>query len=210
MTPLTGQALINQLLEVLAFFNREFPEDHPYESISPSPHPSLRPDLFMRLQRRRHANRFPARTWVCLAGQINPSIATPVLKKYRENFRPSQYLSKPYSILSTIIVVCAETDEEARYLARPAELQWARWGTGQIHHPPPTLDEAQTHTYTAGEDAARREAKGRFVIGTPARVKAERQQLATEAQIDELMTVNMITDHQAQLKSYRLPPKPLI
>ena len=137
------------------------------------------------------------------AGQINPTIAVPALRQYRESFQPSPHLPEPYSILS-IIVVCADTDEEAQYLAAPAELQWARWGTGQIHHDPPTLEEAATHQYTPTEEAARQGSKDRFVVGSPERVKMQLQQLAAEARVDELMTVNMITDHEAQLRSYEL------
>lgn len=137
------------------------------------------------------------------AGQINPAAAVSALKAYRENFQASGYRSEPYSILS-IIVVCAETEEEAKYLAAPAELQWARWGTGQIHHDPPTLEAAATHRYTAAEEAAREASTGRFVVGTPTQVKTQLQQLAADSQVNELMTVNMITDHQAQLRSYEL------
>ena len=202
--PLTGQDLMNLLMEVLAFFDRDFPNDHPYQKISPSPHPSLRPELFM-LGSSDGGMQIASQLGMgfAFAGQINPAGAIPMLKQYRETFQPSRYRSEPYSILS-IIVVCAETDEEAKYLAAPAELQWARWGTGQIHHDPPTLAEAQNHQYTPAEQKARAQSEGRFIVGTPARVKAQLQQLATEAQADEVMTVNMITDHHAQLKSYEL------
>lgn len=202
--PLSGEAIMNQLMEVLAFFNREFPEDHPYKRISPSPDTSLRPDLYM-LGSSNGGMQIASQLGIgfAFAGQINPDLAVPMLRKYRENFQPSPYFSQPYSILS-LIVVCADTDEEARYLAAPAELQWARWGTGQIHHDPPTLKEAETHQYTPAEEKALQEGKGRFVVGSPARVQEKLQQLAEDAQVDELMTVNMITDHQAQLKSYKL------
>lgn len=202
--PLSSQALLNLLLEVLAFFDRNFPEGHPYQSISPSPDPALRPELFM-LGSSSGGMQIASQLGMgfAFAGQINPALAVPMLREYRSAFKPSHYLAEPYSILS-VIVVCAETDEEARYLAAPAELQWARWGTGQIHHNPPTLEEAHTHRYTPAEDKARREATGRFVIGSPASVKSQLLNLATDAQADELMTVNMITNHQAQLKSYEL------
>lgn len=202
--PLTGQALMNLLTEVLAFFNRTFPEDHPYNRISPSPSPSLRPELFM-LGSSDGGMQIASQLGMgfAFAGQINPGAAVPMLRAYRKNFRPSQQLDEPYSILS-IIVVCAESDEEAKYLAGPAQLQWARWGTGQIHHAPPTLDEAATHQYTPAEQRARTESAGRFVVGTPTGVREQLQQLATAALVDEVMTVNMITDHQAQLKSYEL------
>lgn len=202
--PLHGQSVMNQLMEVLAFFNREFPEGHPYKSISPSPDPALRPELFM-LGSSDGGMQIASQLGIgfAFAGQINPSIAVPMLRKYRKNFQTSRYLSEPYSILS-IIVVCAETDEEAVYLAAPAELQWVRWGIGQIHHDPPTLAEAATHQYTPEEQEARRQSKGRFIVGSPARVKAQLQKLVEDAQVDELMTVNMITDHQAQRTSYKL------
>lgn len=63
------------------------------------------------------------------------------------------------------------------------------------------MEKTETHQYTCEEEAARLQGKGRFVIGNPIRVKEQFQQLTTEAQVYELMTVNMITDYQVQLKS---------
>lgn len=202
--PLSGRALMNLLLEVVAFFDRDFPDDHPYKSISPSPHPSLKPELFM-LGSSDGGMQIASQLGMgfAFAGQINPRAAVPMLNAYRDNFQASASLASPYSILS-IIVVCAETEEEAKYLAAPAELQWARWGTGQIHHDPPTLEEAATHRYTPQEEQARSESTGRFVVGTPDQVTARLRKLASDARADEIMTVNMITDPQAQLRSYEL------
>src|SRR5699024_8314091 len=95
------------------------------------------------------------------AGQINPSIAVPMLKTYRENFKPSKYLSEPYSMLA-IIVVCAETDEEAADIAHPAELQWVKWMTGKYKSAPPTLEEARNHVYTEEERSEERRAGKRY------------------------------------------------
>src|SRR5690625_4966899 len=44
---LTGDQIMNQLMEILAFFDRDFPEDHPYKDIKVSPDKNLRPELFM-------------------------------------------------------------------------------------------------------------------------------------------------------------------
>src|SRR5699024_12796661 len=92
------------------------------------------------------------------AGQINPSIAVPMLETYRENFKPAKYVSEPYSMLA-IIVVCAETDEEAADIAHPAELQCVKWMTGQHKSAPPTLDEARNHVYTEDENDASKHKK---------------------------------------------------
>src|SRR5690625_2024379 len=201
---LTGDQIMNQLMEILAFFNRDFPEDHPYRNIKPSPDSSLRPELFM-LGSSDGGMQIASQLGVgfAFAGQINPDWAIPMLKKYRENFQASHYLSQPYSMIS-IIVVCADTDEEAADIAAPAELQWVRWMTGEYKLPPPTLKEARAHTYTGEETVAREQNKDKFIIGSPKTVKEKLEQLTKEAEVDEVINLNMITDKEARHKSYTL------
>lgn len=192
------------LNELLAYFTGDFPEGHPFANITASPDRSIRPEFFM-LGSSDGGMKIAAQYGLgfAFASQINPAWAIPVLRNYREHFQPSQFLKRPYSILS-IIVVCGETDEEAAYLAGPAELQWVRWATGEYKQGPATLEEAQAYKYSPTEEKVREENKSRFVIGSPDRIKAQLKKLATEAKIDELMVVNMITDHRARLKSYKL------
>lgn len=202
--PLTGDAIMNQLMEVLAFFDREFPGGHPYQDINASPDPSLRPELFM-LGSSDGGMQIASQLGIgfAFAAQINPDWAIPMLKKYRENFKPSQYMVEPYSILS-INVICADTDEEAADIAGPAELQWVRWMTGQYKTAPPTLEEARAHIYTEEESLAREQNKSKFVIGSVESVKEQLNQLVKEAEVDEVIIVNMITDKEARHKSYSL------
>ncbi|GGB39390.1 N5,N10-methylene tetrahydromethanopterin reductase [Lentibacillus populi] len=192
------------LQELLAYFTRKFPEDHPFAQITPSADPSLIPELFM-LGSSDGGMRIASQLGLgyAFAAQINPDWAIPALRSYREKFQPSEFLAEPYSIMS-IIVVCAETDDEAAYLAGPAELQWVRWGTGQFQYAPPTLDEAASHAYTPEEEMIRKQNKGRFVIGSVEAVKKELLHLQKEAQIDEIMILNMITDKEARHQSFTL------
>lgn len=202
--PLTGEMIMSQLMQILAFFDQDFPEDHPYHKIKPSASKSLRPDIFM-LGSSDGGMSIASQLGLgfAFAGQINPSIAVPMLKAYRKNFKPSKYLNKPYSMLA-MIVVCAKTDEEAKELAHPAELQWVRWITGQYKLPPPTLKEAREHVYTDEEKQARKENKDKFIIGNPEGVKAQILHYQKEAEIDELIIANMITDKPSRHKSYEL------
>lgn len=195
---------MEQLYELLAYFARDFPADHPFAKITPSPDPTLIPELFMLGSSdggMKLASQFGL--GFAFAGQINPHWAIPVLRKYRESFQPSRFLKQPYSILS-LIVICAESEEEAQYFARPALLQWARWDTGQFHVPPPTLEEAASHTFTPQEDEVRERNKGRFIIGSVETVKQKLLHVAKEAMADEIMVLNMIPDREARLKSYSL------
>lgn len=194
----------DQLNELLAYFSREFPVDHPFKDISASPDPNLIPDIYM-LGSSNGGMQFAIQEGLgfVFAAHISPHLAVPVLRTYRENFQPSRFLSNPKSALA-IIVVTAETDEEAAYLAGPAELQWVRWGTGQFRLAPPTLEEASSHIYTPQETAVRQDNKGRFVIGSVGNVERQLRKLAAEAMVDEIMILNMLTEKATRHRSFEL------
>lgn len=196
--------VMEQLNELLAFFTESFPDDHPFAKITPFPKPQPIPELFM-LGSSDGGMQIASQLGIgyAFAGQINPQWAVPVLRAYRENFKPSRFRDQPYSILS-LIVVCAETDEEAHQLAGPAVLQWARWDTGQFQFAPPTLEEASRHTFSAEEEMAKERGSGRFVIGSPQKVKRRIEELAEEAMVDEMMILNMISDKEGRHHSFSL------
>src|SRR5699024_7381705 len=77
-------------------------------------------------------------------------------------------------------------------------------GTGQFQFAPPTLDEAQAHSYTSEEKAVKEKNKGRFVIGSPQSVKEQLEQLVADTLVDEVMVLNMITDTKARHSAYTL------
>ncbi|GAJ97950.1 LLM class flavin-dependent oxidoreductase [Geomicrobium sp. JCM 19055] len=196
----------SQLDELLSYFKGEFKDDHPFASISHAPEP-LTPAPFM-LGSSDGGMRFASNNGLgfVFAAHISPQLAVPMLRAYRENFKPSVFMEQPKSILA-IMVIAAETDEEAEYLAGPAELQWVRWGTGQFTNPPPTLEEAANHTYTMQEQLVKEENKGKFIIGSIERVKEEIRTLADEAQVDEVMILNMLTEKTSRHRSYELLAK---
>lgn len=193
-----------QLDELLSWFSRDFSTEHPFKDITASPDRKLTPDIYM-LGSSNGGMQFAVEQGLgfVFAAHISPQLAVPMLRTYRENFKPSTFMPEPKSALA-IIVVAAETDEEAKYLAGPAELQWVRWGTGQFRLAPPTLEEASSHVYTAQEEAVRKENKGRFVIGSVENVEKKLWKLAEEAMVDEIMILNMLTEKSTRHKSYEL------
>lgn len=193
-----------QLDELLSWFSRSFSAEHPFKDITASPDKKLTPDIYM-LGSSNGGMQFAAEEGLAFvfAAHISPQLAAPMLRTYRENFKPSSFMPEPKSVLS-IIVVAAETEEEAAYLAGPAELQWVRWGTGEFHLAFPTLEEASSHVYTAQEEAIREENKGRFVIGSVENVEKKLRKLAKDAMVDEIMILNMLTEKATRHKSYEL------
>lgn len=193
-----------QLNELLSYFSHQFPDDHPFKGITPSPDKNLTPNIYM-LGSSNGGMQFATRYGLgfVFAAHISPQLALPMLRAYRENFTPSSFMSEPKGILA-IVVITAETEEEARYLAGPAELQWVRWGTGAFHHAPPTLEEASTYVYSPQEEAVRRENKGRFVIGSVESVEKQLRKLAKDAMVDEIMILNMLTEKNSRHRSFEL------
>src|SRR5262249_60553418 len=57
----------------------------------------------------------------------------PALALYRQNFRPSEFLEKPLAMVC-VAVICADSDEQAQFLAGPPRVSFPQLRPGQ---PPP-------------------------------------------------------------------------
>lgn len=205
----TGYDFPQQLSEMLSFFSQSFPSDHPFSRITPTADKSLIPDLFM-LGSSDGGMQFAAENGLgfAFAGHISPHLAVPMLQAYQRNFKPSIYLNKPKSILS-IIVITAETEEEAHYLAGPVELYWTRLYTGSRIFSFATAEEAKDYVYSPTEEAARQQNKSRFIIGDVKTVAEKLRELAKTAMVDEIMLVEFYPEKAARLKGYQLLAKEL-
>ena len=100
---------------------------------------------------------------------------------YRETFRPSPVLARPYTIV-TANVLAADTAEEARRLALPGQLMRLSLRMGRPR-PVPTLEEAERDP----ERAAAQAMPSNAIVGDPAAVVTELRQLAADTGADELM-----------------------
>jgi luciferase family oxidoreductase group 1 len=133
----------------------------------------------------------------------NPTDATTMLRRYRDEFVPSWRRAAPEAILA-VSVVCADTDTEAARLATSAELAWVRFTQGYKDFPLPSVEEALAHEYDAEEEAFRSANVGRIIVGSPATVGATLRSLAEAAGADELMLMVGVHDHDARKHAYAL------
>jgi luciferase family oxidoreductase group 1 len=137
------------------------------------------------------------------AHHINPENAVEAMRGYRAHFQPSKYMDQPYAIICAS-VICAETNEEAERLATSVALAIVRLRSGQpIQFPSP--EEAAAYPYTAAERAqAKAYRDSTQIIGDPASVRAQLDQLAEKTGADELMAVTLVHSHAARVRSYEL------
>jgi luciferase family oxidoreductase group 1 len=100
---------------------------------------------------------------------------------YRESFRPSPGLARPYTIV-TANALAAETEEEARRLALPGLLMRLAIRTNRLR-PVPCIAEAEADPERAAAEAMPSNA----IVGTPATAVERLRELATATGADELM-----------------------
>src|SRR2546423_9699560 len=100
-------------------------------------------------------------------------------------------------------VVCAETDERARWLHGPARLSFLRLRTGRPSTFP-SPEEAAAYEFAPGEREFVDAWTASHVVGSPASVRMQLLELQRQTDADELMLTTNAHDHGDRLRSYEL------
>src|ERR1700742_5231967 len=113
-----------QLEELIGLSRGDLPSNHPFSSIRAIPTDVTLPPVWV-LGSTEDGAAIAASFGLgfAFAHHINPGGALKAFDVYRANFRASRWLDRPQTIL-TAQAVCAETDEEAEYLASTFALSW--------------------------------------------------------------------------------------
>ena len=126
-----------------------------------------------------------------------------IVDYYRERFRPSAYLDKPY-VMVAAWAICAETDQEALRLSASMRMMMTLMHRGRLI-PVPTVEKAQQFLTQEGLSADTMPPGRRLITGTPGRVHKALEGLSREyGGTDEILLVNIMYDHAARLRSYQL------
>jgi luciferase family oxidoreductase group 1 len=136
------------------------------------------------------------------ASHFAPAMLEEALSIYRQTFRPSAFLAKPYAIVAAG-VCAAETDAEAAYLRSSQLLAFARLRSGQPGKLPlPVRDvTAQIPPQVLAQVQA---AMSCSATGSPEMVRKGLRAIVERYQPDELMVTGMIHDHAARVRSFEI------
>ncbi|RKR87096.1 luciferase family oxidoreductase group 1 [Micromonospora pisi] len=126
----------------------------------------------------------------------------PALALYRQHFRPSQWLKEPYAMVA-VNAICADTDEQAQWLAGPAGLSFLKLRSGRPE-PLATPEEAAAYPYTEIERQFTRDRMHGQAMGSPETVRRQLSALLEQTQADELMLTAMVYDIEARVRSFEL------
>ena len=192
-----------QLMDLVGFFTGQWPDGHPFAQITAVPGLGHQPAMWLL-----GSSGYSAQVAGLLglpfafAHHFSAANTLPALALYRQHFRPSEILERPYAMVAAA-VVCAETDERARFLAGSGALSFLRLRAGRPG-PLPSPEEAAAYPYNELERAFVEDRQASNIIGSPETVSRKITDLVEATAADELMITTMVYDPAGRLRSFQL------
>jgi luciferase family oxidoreductase group 1 len=136
------------------------------------------------------------------ASHFAPADLMSALAIYRENFRPSAQLAKPYAMVGANAIV-ADSDAEAKRLFTSAQQAFTNLLRGTRGQLLPPIDDIERYWAPHEKAQAQRMLECSFV-GSRATVRAGLERFFADTGADEVIVAAAIYDHAARLRSYEL------
>lgn len=180
-----------------------FPDEHPYKGIHAMPRGEGNPELWMLGSGgdgAAHAGQFGMP--YSFAHFINQDAGTSPVEIYRQCFKPSRRLNRPYVAVGVSVMV-ADTEEEANRIAASRNHWVVKLLQNQAERFWP-VDDALNYPYSDREKAMLKAIEHRSVTGAPEQVRVKLLQMIDEYGADELNILTITHDHADRLRSYKL------
>ena len=188
-----------QLAELLAYLEDDIPAEHPFARLTALPGLPERPEPWLLGSSAQSA------IWAAQLGLpyafadfINPNGAE-IAALYRERFDTTLRLQAQRTAVA-VWALAADTDEEAERLAASAKMAMAMLRRGRLI-PVPPVDTAVR--FLASDEAPARMQR-RTIVGTPERVRAGIEAVASDYGAEEVIVVTITYAHSARRRSYEL------
>lgn len=136
------------------------------------------------------------------ASHFAPRYMHEAIRTYRNHFKPSAVLDKPYVMLG-VPLVAADTDEQADYLATSVYQRILNLMRGQSLVQQPPVDSMEGR-WLPHEKAAVADFLGLAMVGSPQKIRAKLEVLLEQTQADELIFTCDLYEHADRLHSYEL------
>jgi luciferase family oxidoreductase group 1 len=203
-----------QLAELVRFLDDDFPDGHRYARIHAVPGPvqgstaggvqsAARPSIWLL-----GSSGFSAQLAGALglpfsfAHHFSAANTVPALALYRESFRPSEVLDRPYASIG-VAALATEDPEQARRQVLAGALSMLRLRTGRPGLVP-TPEEAESYAYSPAERDFVDSWLVNIVHGDPETVRAGLDELVARTGADELVITANAHTPEVRLRSYGL------
>ncbi|HTU31031.1 MAG TPA: LLM class flavin-dependent oxidoreductase [Solirubrobacteraceae bacterium] len=192
-----------QLAELLAYFDDSLPSDHPFHRLAGTL--PGRPELPVPWLLGSSAQ---SAIW---AGQLGLPYAfadfinadgAEIAKLYRERFEPSRELQASRTAVA-VWALAAPTEDEAVFLSTSSRMSFTLLRRNQLI-PVPAPEKAVDFLKREGKPLNGARPGRRSIVGTPEKVRADIETVASEYGAEEVIVVTITYDHQARRRSYEL------
>ena len=136
------------------------------------------------------------------ASHFAPQQLMQAIRIYRDTFKPSAQLEKPYVMLG-FNVFAADTDEEANFRASSWQQAFVNLRSGRPGRLPPPVKNYRG-TVGPSENALLDSVLSCSAVGSVETVRTAMQAFIERTGADELMITSQVYDHAARLRSYEL------
>lgn len=136
------------------------------------------------------------------ASHFAPRYMADAIKIYRERFKPSKYLDKPYMMVC-LNLIAAETDEEAAVLQTSTHQFFLNVVRGtQMPLQPPV--ESLDGLWNSQEEEMAKSMSSVTLLGSKDSVRKQLTAFQERFNVDEIMAVSYIFDEEKQKRSYEI------
>jgi luciferase family oxidoreductase group 1 len=136
------------------------------------------------------------------ASHFAPDLLERAIATYRQEFRPSEQLERPY-VMAGLNVIAADTDEEARLLFTSLQQAFVNLRSGRPGKLPRPA-EGYAEGLDPAADAMLSRALACSVVGSPETVVPGVRAFAERKGVDEVIVTGQIHDHAARLRSFEI------
>ena len=136
------------------------------------------------------------------ASHFAPADLLTALRLYRNLFKPSAQLEKPYAMVG-VNVIAADTDAEARRQFSSLQQSFTLLRRGTPGKVPPPIDDIDLF-WSPAEKAMAEDIFLFSVVGSPEKVERGLRQILGLTQADELILAAHIYAHRARLRSFEI------
>ncbi|MBJ3786459.1 LLM class flavin-dependent oxidoreductase [Devosia sediminis] len=199
----SGEEFSAYLSELLAFDDESFPPDHPFSRVPVSPGGVRLPPKWLLGSSGASAQAAGQIGFgYAFAAHFSHTPAAPAFAAYRQAFEPSEDFPEPKTILC-LSVICAPSEEEAKFLATSQSVNWARFLTGEQRHLT-SPEEASAFKLSPQQQQIIEHQSALWMVGSPERMAEEITQKAAAAGADEVMITTTIYSYELRRRSFAL------
>lgn len=195
-----------QAAELCAFLRGDFPKNHPYAALACATSPTTLPSLWM-LGSGGGSSTLAGQLGMglALAKFIAPQTCSPAIFRHHEEAYRQSGMTTPPPRLVALAVICAASDEEARFIAGTAV--YRKMMAGSVPREPLLAPGEVQQRYQRMSEQERLEfdsTLGDMVVGSPETCRTRIRQIAEAFGCEEIGVVTVTYAFDDRLRSYEL------